>query len=327
MSVSQFYILSARGDTIINKDYRGDIPPGSQEIFFRKMKFWGKGDAPPVFNEGGMNFLFMKKNGLYFVATTKCNISPSLILELIDRLTKIFKDYCGVLTEEAIRKNFVLIYELLDETLDYGFAQGTSTEILKSHVHNEPIATDASVHTAFNIPSMKSNFKSSTAVRKPIAVTGDQAKKGENEIFCDILEQLNVVFNAGGQVLNSSIEGRIQMKSYLAGNPELRLALNEDLVIGKGNQQSYGAVVLDDCNFHDCVQLDEFERERVLHFVPPDGEFTVINYRITGMTIFLLPAFSSKPLLNAALRTIRTVPQATSAHHFASFRSSKNYPP
>ena len=35
-------------------------------------------------------------------------------------------------------------------------------------------------------------------------------------------------------------------------------------------------------NFHDCVQLDEFERERVLHFLPPDGEFTIINYRITG---------------------------------------------
>jgi AP-4 complex subunit mu-1 len=283
MSISQFYILSARGDTIINKDYRGDIPQGSAEIFFRKMKFWGKGDAPPVFNENGINFLFMKKNGLYFTCTTKCNISPSLILELIDRLTKIFKDYCGVLTEEAIRKNFVLIYELLDECLDYGFAQGTSTELLKSHVHNEPIATDASVHTAFNIPTMKSNFKSSTAVRKPISVHGGDSKgKHENEIFCDILEQLNVVFNAGGQVLNSSIEGRIQMKSYLAGNPELRLALNEDLVIGKGNQQSYGAVVLDDCNFHDCVQLDEFERERVLHFLPPDGEFTIINYRITG---------------------------------------------
>ena len=36
------------------------------------------------------------------------------------------------------------------------------------------------------------------------------------------------------------------MKSYLAGNPELRLALNEDLVIGKQADGGYGAVVLDD---------------------------------------------------------------------------------
>ena len=30
---------------------------------------------------------------------------------------KVFKDYCGVLTEESIRKNFILIYELVDEMM------------------------------------------------------------------------------------------------------------------------------------------------------------------------------------------------------------------
>mmetsp|Transcript_461 Transcript_461/g.605 ORF Transcript_461/g.605 Transcript_461/m.605 type:complete len:228 (-) Transcript_461:328-1011(-) len=70
------------------------------------------------------------------------------------------------------------------------------------------------------------------------------------------------------------------MKSYLSGNPELRLALNEDLVIGKGG--SYGSVTLDDCNFHECVQLQDFETNRTLSFIPPDGEFVVLNYRITA---------------------------------------------
>ena len=42
-----------------------------------------------------------------------------------------------------------------------------------------------------------------------------------------------MLFNANGFVVNSSIDGTIQMKSFLSGNPELRLALNEDLVIGK----------------------------------------------------------------------------------------------
>ena len=32
------------------------------------------------------------------------------------------------------------------------------------------------------------------------------------------------------------------MKSFLAGNPELRLALNEDLVVGLGAAGAYGAV-------------------------------------------------------------------------------------
>ncbi|KAJ1443002.1 Mu homology domain-containing protein, partial [Ochromonadaceae sp. CCMP2298] len=48
------------------------------------------------------------------------------------------------------------------------------------------------------------------------------------------------------------------------------------------NSGTYGSVVLDDCNFHECVHLDEFEAARTLHFLPPDGEFAVLNYRITA---------------------------------------------
>lgn len=42
LGISQFYILSPRGDTIISRDYRSDIVKGSgtAEIFFRKVKFW-----------------------------------------------------------------------------------------------------------------------------------------------------------------------------------------------------------------------------------------------------------------------------------------------
>jgi hypothetical protein len=48
------------------------------------------------------------------------------------------QDYCGILTEEAVRKNFVLVYELLDEVIDYGFPQNSSSEALKEYVMNEP---------------------------------------------------------------------------------------------------------------------------------------------------------------------------------------------
>ena len=74
-------------------------------------------------NIDGVNYLFVKKNGLLFGATTRWNASPSQIIELLNRFVKVFKDYCGVLSEEAIRKNFILIYELLDEMLDYGYPQ------------------------------------------------------------------------------------------------------------------------------------------------------------------------------------------------------------
>lgn len=41
-------------------------------------------------------------------------------------------------------------------------------------------------------------------------------------------------------MLTSEIDGTIQMKSYLTGNPEIRLALNEELSIGRGGRTIHG---------------------------------------------------------------------------------------
>jgi hypothetical protein len=45
------------------------------------------------------------------------NISPSLLLELLQRIARVTKDYLGVLNEDSLRKNFILVYELLDEVI------------------------------------------------------------------------------------------------------------------------------------------------------------------------------------------------------------------
>lgn len=65
----------------------------------------------------------------------------------------------------------------------------------------------------------------------------------------------------------------------------MRLVLNDNLVVGRdnvGGQGGFGSVVLDDCNFHECVNLDDFESMKTLGIKPPDGEFLVMNYRING---------------------------------------------
>jgi len=272
--LSQLFILSARGDTIITRDFRGDLQKGTNETFFHSVKFW-KGEAPPIFNIEGINFLHIKKGGLYIVATTRYNVSPSYVFDMLIRLAKVIKDFCGVLTEESIRKNFVLVYEVIDEMIDYGYPQSTDTEQVRPFIVNEAIAVEAST-SSFRPSFLSSSTLPPTAIQRPMST-----KKQKNEIFVDILEKVTVLFNANGYVVNSAIDGCIQMKSYLTGNPQLRLALNDDLVIGRGGG-SYGGVVLDDCNFHESVNLSEFDEFKILTVNPPDGEFVVMNYRITG---------------------------------------------
>lgn len=79
-----------------------------------------------------------QSGGVLLVATTRNNVSPAMVLELLGRMGNIIKDHTGVLSEDAIRKNFIIIYELLDEAIDYGFPQNASTESLKTFVLNEP---------------------------------------------------------------------------------------------------------------------------------------------------------------------------------------------
>jgi AP-4 complex subunit mu-1 len=73
------------------------------------------------------------------VATTKHNVSPSFVFDIIYRMMKVFRDYCGVLSEESIRKNFTLIYEIIDEIIDYGHPQLMTTENIKQFIVNEAI--------------------------------------------------------------------------------------------------------------------------------------------------------------------------------------------
>lgn len=293
ISISHFFILSPRGDSIINQNFRHDTATNAPEVFFRKAKFW-KGDAPPIFLHDGNTFVNLKRNGLWFVLVSNKNISPSFSVELLNRLCSVIKDYCGVLNEEAIRKNFILIIELLGEIIDFGYVQGSSTELLKTYVFSEPMMVE---QTSSKMPSfnLKDNRTiSSNAVQKPISISERNNKK--NEIFVDIIEELNVTFQSNGMVANMEIDGRIQMKSYLSGNPDLVVGLNQDLAIGKAGNL-YGSVVMDDCNFHECVNLSEFEYDRVLQFNPPDGEFVVMNYRITKE---IVPPFRIQPFMEDA---------------------------
>ena len=101
MSISVLFVLSLRGDTIIYRDFRRDIKRGINEVFFRKVNFFDSDEtAPPVFNEDGVNFIYIKRNELYLVIATLDNASPNYFLEILERLMKVISDQCGVLSEE-----------------------------------------------------------------------------------------------------------------------------------------------------------------------------------------------------------------------------------
>lgn len=47
------------------------------------------------------------------------------------------------------------------------------------------------------------------------------------------------------------------------------------------NKQTRSKLIdLEDIKFHQCVRLNKFESERLITFIPPDGEFELMTYRV-----------------------------------------------
>eukprot|EP01038_Epipyxis_sp_PR26KG_P010148 gene10148-13651_t len=269
MVASAVFITDTKGKVIISRNYRGDIPMTVADRFSLYIQEKDEMELRPVFTDEGITFVYIKCNNLLLMAVTKRNSNISLLFFYLNKLTSVFKDYFGELEEESIRDNFVVVYELLDETMDFGYPQTCESKILREVVTQE-------------------SNRLEVAPRPPIALTNavswrtEGIKHRKNEIFLDVIEKLNLLVSSNGTVLHSEIMGSIQMKSFLSGMPELKLGLNDKLMFEATGRSTarVKAVELEDIKFHQCVRLARFENDRTISFIPPDGEFELMSYRL-----------------------------------------------
>lgn len=68
------------------------------------------------------------------LALSKRNTNATEIILFLHRLVQVLIEYFKELEEESIRDNFVIIYELLDEMMDFGYPQTTESKILQEYV-------------------------------------------------------------------------------------------------------------------------------------------------------------------------------------------------
>mmetsp|Transcript_6461 Transcript_6461/g.10108 ORF Transcript_6461/g.10108 Transcript_6461/m.10108 type:complete len:244 (+) Transcript_6461:1-732(+) len=103
------------------------------------------------------------------------------------------------------------------------------------------------------------------------------------------------MISTSGAILRNEVTGRVQMNTKLTGMPECKFGLNDKLVIEKesaGGKKKPG-VEIDDCVFHRCVRLGKFDADRTITFIPPDGEFELMRYRVNdnvNLPFRLIPA-------------------------------------
>ncbi|TPX31349.1 hypothetical protein SmJEL517_g05283 [Synchytrium microbalum] len=280
--LSGFFIFNAKGEVLISRLYRTDIKRSISDVF--RIQVISSTDVrSPITTLGSTSFFHVRHENLYLVAVTKLNANAALIFEFLYKIITLGRSYFGKFDEEAVKNNFTLIYELMDEICDFGYPQTTEPETLKLYITTEGVKSERAEEGA----KIAIQATGAVAWRRP------DIKYRRNEAFVDVVESVNLLLSQKGTILRADVSGQVLMRAYLSGMPECKFGLNDSLLLDQENKtdrsgfapsssgKKGGAVELDDCQFHQCVKLAKFDSDRTISFIPPDGEFELMRYRTT----------------------------------------------
>ncbi|KAG5479266.1 hypothetical protein LSCM4_01858 [Leishmania orientalis] len=275
---SVLYILDSKGSPLIYRSYRGDVSQDVPSVFQKRVIDEEEGRITPVFEEQGHIYTFVRENDVYLLMVSNINACSLQQVAFLHRCVSVFNAYVKTVTQETVRDNFVIIYELLDEMCDFGFPQFTEEKALREYIVQSTFLTkimgSKTTLAQSELPAAVTGAAGSTPWRLPL-----NYKYSNNQVFLDVIEQVDLLANQAGETLSSEIVGTVKMQSRLSGMPTCTVGVNDKILFDRTGR-SGSTVEVEDITFHQCVKLNQFESERIISFVPPDGEFTLLSYRL-----------------------------------------------
>ncbi|VAH06911.1 unnamed protein product [Triticum turgidum subsp. durum] len=210
---------------------------------------------------------------------------PSKVLQVVvsptHYLFQVYRSGVTFLACTQVEMPPLMAIEILDEMMDNGFPLTTEPNILK-----ELVAQPNMVSKMLNVMTGKSStigskLPDATASFVPWRTT--IVKDASNEVYVNIVEELDACVNREGVLVKCEACGEIEVNSSLPGLPELTLSFANPTIIN-------------DVRFHPCVRFRPWEANQILSFVPPDGQFKLMSYRVKKLKttpIYVKPQLSS----------------------------------
>lgn len=274
--IQSLFIILNTGEVFLEKHWRGITSRQVCDFFWDEVsKRETIDEVPPILMMGRFYLLSIHRDNLWLLSVVLTEVAPLLVFEFLHRILDVFKDYFDVVDELSLKENFSTVYQLLEEMMDNGYPLTTEPNALKAMIKPPTVgmrlkqaATGASM-VVEDLPDMAT---SSIPWRK----TG--VKYSNNEIFIDVVEEIDSILDPNGQVVSSEVQGVVEVNCRLSGMPDLLLVFTDPELI-------------DDCSFHPCVRYNRFERDKVVSFVPPDGKFELMRYRVNTPHLVVAPLF------------------------------------
>ncbi|KAF7330788.1 MHD domain-containing protein [Mycena venus] len=228
------------------------------------------------------------------------DVDPLFAFAFLQTFIDILREYFGALSAATLKDNFDVVYQLLEETLDSGgHPLTTSPNALRDIVLPPSLLSKLLNVAGANINSTINSGSGLGAAGGPFSSPIPWRKAGlrynSNEIYFDMVEELKAIVNKHGTTLTSSVWGKIETNAKLSGTPDCLLTFTNPHVIT-------------DCAFHPCVRLQRWKRDSSMSFVPPDGHFTLAEYRFTPSSTATTARFMSAGAPTAALAAKENIP-------------------
>ena len=154
--------------------------------------------------------------------------APLLVIEFLHRVVDIFIEYFGAADEGSIKDNFSMVYQLLEEMLDNGNPLTTEPNALKAMI-KPPSVMGRLQAVATGKSSVSDVLPDGTISSMPWRKSG--VKYAQNDIYLDIVEEVDAIVDRNGQVVSSEVTGAIMANSRLSGIPDLCLSFTDPEVI------------------------------------------------------------------------------------------------
>jgi AP-3 complex subunit mu len=166
------------------------------------------------------------------------------------------------------------VYQVLEEMLDNGSPLISEPNALQSLVAPPSIAGRV---LGFVAGKSSVSEKISSNAMSVIPWRRADVKYARHEIYVDIVERIDCILDASGEAITNEVRGTVFTNSKLGGTPDVTFIFSDPRIIM-------------DASLHPCVRYGRFERERVASFIPPDGEFKLLEYRHTP-TVHTAPIY------------------------------------
>ena len=277
--ISSVVFINQKGQILIYRVFKDDITRAESQLFCSQVVATKEYRENPILFLDGVSYIHVPYKDLILLATTKSNINVAMAVQFLYQLISICKAYFnGEFNQAQVKKNFSLVYEILDEVMDYGCPQIMDPQLLKKFIQEGGFNPDL-LKDLDKLKQLTNQATGATSWRQEGIV------HAKNEIFIDVLEDVHCLLSVKGTVLRAEVTGTIRLKCLLTGMPQCKLGMNDKLLMEKepkkaGVTTSDKGIVIDDMKFHQCVKLPKFDKERSITFIPPDGTFDLMEYRI-----------------------------------------------